>query len=105
MQHGAGSSIEWNWFYPWVLSPYLLLGALIATVGAKSRSTRLASLIAAIAVSLGASYLYVDAMYFHVSSTSALIFVFVPPYCLLGGLAIFAVTALLARKMTATNDT
>ena len=105
MLHGAGGTFEWSWFYPWVLSPYLVLGAIAASIGNKTKSTRLASVISAVAVSLGASFLYVDAMFIHVSSTSALIYVFGPVYFLIGGIAIFAITTFIGSKFAATNDT
>ena len=105
MLHGAGGTFEWSWFYPWALSPYVILGAVIATAGTKTRSTRIASVIAAVAVSLGASFLYADSMFVHVSSTSALIFVFAPLYFLVGGLAIYALAAFFGRGLAATNDT
>jgi hypothetical protein len=105
MLHGAGGTFEWSWFYPWALSPYLILGAVIVTAGTKTKPTRIASVIAAVAVSVGASFLYADAMFVHVSSTSALIFVFGPLYFLIGGLAIYALAAFVGRKLAATNDT
>ena len=105
MMHGAGGKFEWSWFYPWVLGPYLILGTLFATIGAKTKHTRVASLLTAIAVGIGATYLYLDAIFINVSSTSALIYVFGPLYCLLGGFAVFAAMTFLASKVTAANDT
>jgi hypothetical protein len=104
MLHGAGGRFEWSWFYPWVLAPYLILGGLVATVGTRSKFTRVASIVATVAV-LAASYLYVDAMFIHVSSTSALIYVFLPLYLLVGGLTLFALTALIGRRLSRPNDT
>jgi hypothetical protein len=98
MLYGALWKFEWTWFYPWALSPYVVLAIVFAAAGNRSKATQIASVVAGIAVLLFASYLYFDAMLVHVSSTSALIFIFAPLYLLIGGLLVFFVTAMVGRK-------
>jgi hypothetical protein len=99
MLHGAGWKLEWSWFYPWALSPYLLLLALVLAAGGRSRAIRVAGLVATVAVLLAACLVYIDAMFIHVSSTSALIFIFGPLYFLVGGPLVFALAAWLGRRL------
>jgi len=98
MLYGALWKFEWSWFYPWALSPYLVLVIVFVAAGNRSKSTQIASVVAGVAVLLFASFLYLDAMLVHVSSTSALVFVFGPLYLLVGGTLVFVTTALVGRK-------
>lgn len=75
--HGAGR-FQWNWFYPWVLMPYLLLLACFALSRAPSIARTRASAVASLLVLVLTAWFYVDAMWLSTSSTSALVFVFTP---------------------------
>jgi len=102
MVHGAGK-FEWNAFYPWVLAPYALLAA-VFVVPAKRTGPRLfAGCVAAVAVLVATCWFYVKAMWFSVSSTSALIFIFAPIYLLVGGLAVWGVGWLVLTWATRSN--
>ena len=79
---------------------YLVLNA----AGDRTRSTRIASIVAAVAVHLFACFMYVDAIFIHVSSTSALIFVFGPLYLAVGGFLVFAIAQTIGNKLAARND-
>jgi len=105
MLHGAGGVFEWSWFYPWALSPYIVLGILCITSATRAAATRRAALVAAVLVSIVSAHAYVNAMFFDVSSTSALIFIFMPLYSLIGGLVVYGVVAVVGRWLRAANDT
>lgn len=83
--HGAGK-FEWNLFYLWVVGPYILLGLFFAFPRHQTFTRSIAGSIASVVVMLFTCLLYIDAMWFSVSSTSALIFLFAPAYILVGGI-------------------
>jgi hypothetical protein len=85
MIHGAGK-FEWNGFYPWVIGPYVVLMVVFCLPLRQSRSRSVAGCVAAGLVLVFTCLLYIDAMWFSVSSTSALIFIFAPVYLFSGGL-------------------
>ena len=67
-----------------------------------NRSTRTPGVIEV--VSIISAHAYVYAMFNDVSSTSALIFIFMPLYSLIGGLVVFGVVAVVGRWPGAAND-
>ena len=83
------SSWSWrfSWFYVWALVPYAELGAYVFLrrrrddSGAATRAGMWASLI----VLVFSCWAYASASFGHLSSTSALAFIFVPFYLVLGG--------------------
>jgi len=105
MLQGAGGTFRWSWFYPWVLSPYVAFGILCVKLAHRSSTSRRAALVAAVIVSVISVYAYVNAMLVDVSSTSALIFVFMPLYLFIGGFAVFGVSMLISRFLGSRSDT
>jgi hypothetical protein len=99
MLHGAGWKFEWSWFYPWTLSPYAVFLVLVLAVRNATRANQVAGVIAAVMILLLASFMYLDAMFVHVSSTSALIFIFGPFYLMVGGTVAFMIATLVGRKL------
>lgn len=102
MIHGAGK-FEWNWFYPWVIGPYVLLVLIFVFPVRQSEARSVAGCVAAILVLAFTCLLYIDAMWFSVSSTSALIFIFAPMYLLVGGLVAWGLTWLLLKRRAGNN--
>ena len=87
MAHGGGGLRSLlSGFTIWALVPYA--GFAAASAIARTR----ASLIAAFAVGLTAvlfgSFMYLNALFVHISSTSALVFVFIPLYQLLAAVVV-----------------
>jgi hypothetical protein len=99
MLHGAEWKFEWSWFYPWALSPYAVFSVLVLAVRNATRATQVAAVIAAIIILLLASFMYLDAMFVHVTSTSALIFIFGPFYLVVGGTVAFIIATLVGRRL------
>jgi hypothetical protein len=90
MVHGAGK-FEWNGFYPWVIGPYVVLLLLFILPRAQADARAFAGSVAAVTVLVFTCWLYVGAMWFSRSSTSALIFIFGPAYLFVGGLIVWGV--------------
>ena len=87
-------------FTVWALVPYAVFA--IATRIARTRASIIAASVASfIAVFFGV-FIYVDALFIHISSTSALVFVFIPLYQLLAGLVVLVFA--LERRRHATQD-
>ncbi len=99
MVHGAGK-FELNWFYPWVLAPYILLLPLFCLPRRQSDARVLAGCIAAVIVLLFTSWFYIGAMWFSAASTSALIFIFAPGCLLAGGLVVWGIAWFALAWMT-----
>jgi hypothetical protein len=88
-------------FVVWALTPYLVVATVIRAVGSKSGASRIASVISSAAVLVFAAFMYVDAIFIHVSSTSALIFLFAPLYLTVGGVMLFVVITVVGNKWSA----
>ena len=88
MVRGAGG-FSWNWFYPWVLLPYLLMSACVWLPRHPSRARARAGVIASLLVLAFSAWFYINAMWLSSSSTAALVFVFAPAWLTLGGLVIW----------------
>jgi hypothetical protein len=81
---GFGSLL--SGFTVWALIPYAVFA--IAIWMARTRGSVIASSVASlIAVLLGA-FIYIDALFVHISSTSPLAFVFIPLYQLLAAVVV-----------------
>jgi hypothetical protein len=82
MLHAAGWQLSRAHvgFILWALSPYLLLLVVLRAAGTKTIAAGIASIVTSASVLAFASLMYVDAIFIHVSSTSALIFLFGPLY-------------------------
>lgn len=104
MIHGAGK-FEWNQFYPWVIGPYVLLALIFLFPLCQSGARSVAACVAAILVLAFTCLFYIDAMWFSVSSTSALIFVFAPMYLLVGGLVAWGLVWLLLKRRAEPRST
>ena len=63
-------------FTLWALLPYAALAGAAAI--APTRGTLLATLIVSVVAVIFGGLVYIDALFIHVSSTSALVFVFIP---------------------------
>ena len=98
MIRGAGK-FEWNGFYPWVLGPYLALLGIFCLPRRQSRARAFAGCLAATTVLVFTCWFYVGAMWFSVSSTSALIFIFAPVYLLVGGLVVWGIAWFLFARI------
>ncbi len=83
-----------------VLSPYATFA--IATHIAHTRGSIMAVLVASLISTCVAAFLYIDTLFFHVSSTGALVFVSIPFCQLLGAFVVLAFA--LARRRHATQD-
>ena len=95
----AAGKFEWDGFYPWVIGPYILLLLIFCFPVRRSRARSDAGCIAAGVVLVFTSFFYGDAMWFSVSSTSGLIFIFAPAYLFAGGFIVWGVAWwLLARR-------
>ncbi len=87
MYRASGWVIRFDLLIAWALLPYatLSLYALVRSrhdpSGARTRASFWACLVALVF----ALWAYLDASFVHLSSTSALVFLFVPLYVLLGG--------------------
>jgi hypothetical protein len=98
MVHGAGK-FEWNGFYPWVMGPYVVLLLAFSLPRAQTDARAFAGCVAAVIVLLFTCWFYIGAMWFSVSSTSALIFIFAPVYLFFGGLIVWGIAwYLFARR-------
>lgn len=89
MMHGAGG-FSLNWFYLWVLAPYALFLICWCLPRNSSLPRERAGLITAVLVLAFTALMYIDAMWFSKSSTSALVFAVVPVWLVAGGLLVWA---------------
>ena len=88
--HGGGSlSSLLDGFTVWVLSPYAAFCASCSL--ARTQGRALATLIVSSLATAFAALLYGDAMFGHTSSTSALVFIFIPLYQLIAAAVLFGV--------------
>jgi len=83
----------------WITLPYFtfFIVSYSANRKASSRNVYLASFITSIIIVILPLLIYVDAFYIHSTSTSALVFIFIPFYVLIGGPAIFFVISKLIK--------
>jgi hypothetical protein len=99
MIHGAGGKFEWNWFYPWVIGPYIVLLAVLGLPRSQAHARAFAGSVTALVVLLFTCWFYIGAMWFSVSSTSALIFIFAPVYLFVGGLIVWGIAWFLFARL------
>ena len=91
----AGETSDWqsvlNEWNLWILSPYIFFFIISVTANHQSGSVNVASAscYTAILISAFTLFIYIDAFYIHVSSTSALVFLFIPLYLIIGGPVVF----------------
>lgn len=97
MVHGA-QGFQWNWFYPWVLLPYLLLAVCCGLPRSPSAARAKAGAIASLVVLMLTAWFYIDAMWLSTSSTSALVFVFTPALLTVLGLSVWGLAWWLAAR-------
>ena len=107
MLHASGWQISLRLvgFMLWALIPYCAMGVLSRTIGTRTKAAGIASVTASGAVLAFASLMYVDAIFIHISSTSALIFIFGPLYLVVGGVVLFAAIAVIGNNILRRNDT
>jgi len=77
-------------FLAWTLSPYAVFFALSRWWGKHTPLAPLAGCFASVLMLAASVYVYVDSMFVHTSSTSALVFLFFPFYLMVGGPLLFA---------------
>jgi hypothetical protein len=99
MIHGAGGKFEWNWFYPWVIGPYVVLLGVFGLPRGQADARAFAGSVTALVVLLFTCWFYIGAMWFSASSTSALIFIFAPVYLFAGGLIVWGIAWFLFARM------
>ena len=99
MIHGAGGKFEWNWFYPWVIGPYIVLLGIFGLPRSQAQARAFAGSVTALAVLLFTCWFYIGAMWFSASSTAALIFIFAPVYLLVGGLVVWGIAWFLFARV------
>jgi hypothetical protein len=87
-------------FTVWALIPYAAFA--IATRVARTRGSVVAACIASFVAAFFGLFIYVDALFFHISSTSSLVLVFIPLYQLLAALVVLVFA--LERRRHATQD-
>jgi hypothetical protein len=100
MIHGAGK-FEMNWFYPWVIGPYIVLPVVFCLPRNQTKARTLAGCVAAVIVLLCTCWFYIGAMWFSHASTSALIFIFAPPNLFVGGLIVWGIAWFLFARIYA----
>ena len=94
----AGEASNWNNIFNgwnlWIIFPYIffLIISLTAKYQAPSINLFLASCITALSLLLLTLFIYIDALFIHISSTSSLVLIFVPFYLFVGGPIIFFIT-------------
>ena len=87
-------------FTVWALIPYAAFA--IATRIACTRGSIIAASVASFVGVLFGMFIYVDALFVHISSTNALVFVFIPLYQLLAALVVLVFA--LERRRHAIRD-
>lgn len=97
MVHGA-QGFQWNWFYPWVLLPYLLLLVCFSLPRSPSAARAKAGGLASLIVLVLTAWFYIDAMWVSTSSTSALVFVFTPALLTVVGFIVWGIAWWLAAR-------
>lgn len=79
------SGYELNGFYLWALSPYVGFFIFSRFITTPSSFAALAGCIVAVLMFVLTVFVYIDGLFVHTSSTSSLLFLFVPLYLLIGG--------------------
>lgn len=97
MLRAAGWTFRMNPFFVWALLPYAAM-TVYALAGRRSARRSRAILCACFAVLGVTLWAYLDASFVHVSSTSGLVFLFLPLYLLIGGIVLVELLARLFRK-------
>jgi hypothetical protein len=93
----AGQSLQSlvSGFTPWTLAPYAAFAAACAL--ARSRGVVATTLVASVVATLFAGFIYIDAFFIHIYSTSALVFICIPLYQLIVA-AILLLIAFVSRR-------
>jgi len=97
----AGQSLESlvSGFTLWALAPFATFAAACAL--ARSRVLTIGALVAVILATLFAAFIYIDAFFIHIHSTSALVFIFIPLYQLVVAV-ILLIIAFITRRFHVT---
>ena len=100
MVHAGGSAQSLvSGFTLWAVLPYVVFAAACAL--SRVREIILTTLIASVVGTLFAALIYIDAFFIHISSTSALVFIFIPLYQLIAA-GIVLLVSFIARRSHAT---
>ena len=96
-----GDSHQPSFLHLYVISPYIIF-YLFSKNNNKSNSifTALASSITSVLLLFITLLVYIDALFIHTSSTSALIFLFLPIYLIFGSIIAFAIIQYVITKVT-----
>ncbi len=99
MIHGGGGLRSvLNGFMIWALLPYGALAAAAAI--SRTRGSLIAAFVVCLLAVLFGSFIYLDALFIHTSSTSALVFIFIPLYQLLAAVVVLVFAAERRRHAT-----
>jgi hypothetical protein len=99
MAHGGGSLRSLlSGFTLWALIPYA--GLVAASAIARTRGSLIAALAVCLVAVLFGSFIYLDALFVHISSTGALVFIFIPLYQLLAAVVVLVFAAERRRHAT-----
>ena len=84
-------------FYIWALAPYMVLFLLTLRVhrSKSSAAARVATFSSSLAVVILSVFFYYDAIFLSMSSTSVLVFIYVPAYALVAIVAVYLATKFL----------
>jgi hypothetical protein len=91
MLYASCWKFELSLLYLWALFPYVAFFALSRFVGRFGSLAAGAGCIAAVVMLAFTVFVYGDSMFFNLTSTAALIFLFFPLYLLVGGPVIFGI--------------
>jgi len=100
-----GDSHQPSFLHLYVISPYIIF-YLFSKNNNKSNSifTALASSITSVLLLFITLLVYIDALFIHTSSTSALIFLFLPIYLIFGSIITFFIIQFVIIKVTKMQD-
>jgi len=100
-----GDSHQPSFLHLYVISPYIIF-YLFSKKNNKSNSifTALASSITSVLLLFITLLVYIDALFIHTSSTSALIFLFLPIYLIFGSIITFFIIQFVIIKVTKMRD-
>lgn len=87
-------------FYVWVILPFIILAILTLYIHRKglSSASRIAILVSSILVVVSSALIYWAAIFNSESSTSALVFIFIPIYALVAIAVVYVVALLLIKS-------
>ncbi len=100
----AGQSVRslLSGFTAWVILPYAVFSVACSLV--RTRGVALIIFVVSVMAVLCAGFIYVDALFLHSSSTSALVFIFIPLYQVIAA-GVMLVISFFSRRLVAKPTT